>query len=144
MANRTQEERLVEVRCGICGDVYSDPVMTPCLHSFCKSCVVKQLEEKGTSSNGSFRCPTCSVVSLLPDGGIKDLPSNLWLAHRATAAVYQQKIESGVGTVSRAIVAAGPVDQLPSTAPTAVDSCALLAKMTTSGQWTPKKMNWLA
>ena len=96
MANRTHEkECLVEVRCGICGDVYSDPVMTPCLHSFCKSCIAKQLEEKGTSSNGSFRCPTCSVVSLLPDGGVKDFPSNLWLAHQATAAVYQQKIESG-------------------------------------------------
>lgn len=85
-----------ELKCSICSSVYEDPRMIPCLHTFCKTCLEKQVRTKGTTSSGSIRCPTCSAVSPLPTGGTDDLASNFWLAHQATVSSYKDKIESGI------------------------------------------------
>ena len=83
-----------DLHCGICSNVFTNPLMMPCLHSFCKKCLEQQLEEQGSSA-GSIKCPTCNTVSTLPSGGVASLPSNHWLAHRAEVSTYQQKIEDG-------------------------------------------------
>ena len=82
------------LHCGICSNVFTNPLMMPCLHSFCKKCLEQQLEEQGSSA-GSIKCPTCDTVSTLPIGGVASLPSNHWLAHQAEVSTYQQKIEDG-------------------------------------------------
>ncbi|XP_055375931.1 polycomb group RING finger protein 3-like [Condylostylus longicornis] len=44
------------ITCKICGGYFIDATtVTECLHTFCKSCLVKHLEEKKT-------CPTCENV----------------------------------------------------------------------------------
>ncbi|VEL12253.1 unnamed protein product [Protopolystoma xenopodis] len=44
------------ITCNICKGYLIDAVtITECLHSFCKSCLVKHLEEK-------FDCPVCGVL----------------------------------------------------------------------------------
>ena len=83
-----------DLLCGICSNVFTNPLMMPCLHSFCKKCLEQQLEEQGSSA-GSIKCPTCDTVSTLPTGGVASLPSNHWLAHQAEVSTYQQKIEDG-------------------------------------------------
>ena len=83
-----------DLLCGICSNVFTNPLMMPCLHSFCKKCLEQQLEEQGSSA-GSIKCPTCDTVSTLPIGGVASLPSNHWLAHQAEVSTYQQKIEDG-------------------------------------------------
>ena len=84
-----------DLHCGICSNVFTNPLMMPCLHSFCKKCLEQQLEEQGSSA-GSIKCPTCDTVSTLPSGGVASLPSNHWLAHQAeVSGTYQQKIEDG-------------------------------------------------
>ena len=83
-----------DLLCGICSNVFTNPLMMPCLHSFCKKCLEQQLEEQGSSA-GSIKCPTCDTVSTLPSGGVASLPSNHWLAHQAEVSTYQQKIEDG-------------------------------------------------
>ena len=83
-----------DLHCGICSNVFTNPLMMPCLHSFCKKCLEQQLEEQGSSA-GSIKCPTCDTVSTLPSGGVASLPSNHWLAHQAEVSTYQQKIEDG-------------------------------------------------
>ena len=83
-----------DLHCGICSNVFTNPLMMPCLHSFCKKCLEQQLEEQGSSA-GSIKCPTCDTVSTLPTGGVASLPSNHWLAHQAELSTYQQKIEDG-------------------------------------------------
>ena len=81
-------------QCGICSNVFTNPLMLPCLHSFCKKCIELQLEEQGSSA-GSIKCPTCDTVSSLPTGGVASYCSNHWLAHQADVLTYQQKIEEG-------------------------------------------------
>ena len=83
-----------DLHCGICSNVFTNPLMMPCLHSFCKKCLEQQLEEQGSSA-GSIKCPTCDTVSTLPSGGVASLPSNHRLAHQAEVSTYQQKIEDG-------------------------------------------------
>ena len=83
-----------DLHCGICSNVFTNPLMMPCLHSFCKKCLEQQLEEQGSSA-GSIKCPTCDTVSILPSGGVASLPNNHWLAHQAEVSTYQQKIKNG-------------------------------------------------
>ena len=77
-------------------NVFTNPLMMPCLHSFCKKCIELQLEEQGSSA-GSIKCPSCNTVSSLPSGGVARLSVNHWLAHQAEVLTYQQKIEDGSG-----------------------------------------------
>ncbi|XP_067307208.1 E3 ubiquitin/ISG15 ligase TRIM25-like isoform X2 [Pseudorasbora parva] len=43
-----------ELQCSICLDVFTDPVSTPCGHSFCKSCLNQSWDNSQT-----YRCPLC-------------------------------------------------------------------------------------
>jgi len=40
--------------CGICDEVFTDPVLTPCSHTFCRACVTRWVSEKPTGG-----CPKC-------------------------------------------------------------------------------------
>ena len=78
-----------EVTCQLCSKFYFEPLMLPCLHSFCKKCVKQQIEEQGSSA-GTLRCPTCHDTCSVPCNGF---PPNLWLGRQAEIAGYQEKFE---------------------------------------------------
>jgi hypothetical protein len=40
--------------CSICQEVYIDPMVTKCLHTFCKSCVIQWCDNKS-----KVDCPLC-------------------------------------------------------------------------------------
>ena len=48
------------IECPRCEDIYVDPRLLPCQHSFCYSCV-KQLKQPGRL----IECPTCGITSSL-------------------------------------------------------------------------------
>ena len=80
-----------ELACGLCSEYYTDPLMLPCLHSFCKKCLIKVKEEQGREE--SLKCPTCDDTVPLPSGKIEsDLTQNLWLAHKVMKAFVKEKI----------------------------------------------------
>lgn len=58
----TVEESL---KCPACQDIFVDPVMLPCGHNFCLTCIQTVWETDG-SSDGPFFCPECQVF-LTPD-----------------------------------------------------------------------------
>ncbi|XP_078422619.1 zinc-binding protein A33-like [Cetorhinus maximus] len=43
-----------DLSCAICHDLYKDPVLIDCDHSFCRSCITRYWEKAGTTS-----CPVC-------------------------------------------------------------------------------------
>eukprot|EP00079_Xenopus_tropicalis_P010756 XP_002935901.1 PREDICTED: E3 ubiquitin/ISG15 ligase TRIM25-like [Xenopus tropicalis] len=48
-----------ELNCSICLDIYTDPVMLPCGHNFCLSCIQSVLASQ--ANTGAYTCPECRV-----------------------------------------------------------------------------------
>jgi len=60
-----------EITCAICRDHYDHPKVLPCLHYYCKRCLLKlSLRE---ASNNSLSCPECRQVIVLPSDGVEGL-----------------------------------------------------------------------
>ena len=67
--------------------------MLNCMHSFCKECLKKSSEEKGSQT--SLNCPQCSMLTPLPAGGKIDLlPKDLRSSYEADVAKYESKVKS--------------------------------------------------
>ena len=86
------QESAIPLVCELCSEYYTDPLMLPCLHSFCMKCLVKIKEEQGREE--SLKCPTCDANVPLPSGKVKGLTQNLWLAHKVLEASVREKISS--------------------------------------------------
>ena len=55
-----------EITCLLCHDKYIQPKLLPCLHYFCKLCILKLANNNGIDK--SFSCPVCSHEATLPEG----------------------------------------------------------------------------
>lgn len=77
--------------CFICGQIYSDPKMLPCLHTFCLSCLVQnreQLQQQHIKSHPSspdnrIPCPRCQRIFVVPQEGFEALSSNFFFGRLA-------------------------------------------------------------
>jgi len=78
--------------CKLCSDLFTDPRMLPCLHSFCKKCLQKLHEERG--EDNKLRCPTCRKATCIPSVGVNGLPQDLWRAYEAEIVHYKEKMKS--------------------------------------------------
>ena len=56
--------------CPICCQLYKNPKYLPCYHSYCEGCV------EGMQEESKIKCPECRAESVVPTGGVKDLPAN--------------------------------------------------------------------
>ena len=65
--------------CKHCKNVYQDPRILSCLHSYCLQCINK-IHVQGTTS---ITCPSCNHPTPLPDGGVASLPPNIRLKEEA-------------------------------------------------------------
>ncbi|XP_077361971.1 E3 ubiquitin-protein ligase TRIM35-like [Festucalex cinctus] len=79
------------LHCPTCLEIFKDPVMLPCSHSFCRACVQEWWEEKGDKS-----CPNCRKRCR-----IMDVPSNLALRHVCEAFLQasvdpKEKLQDGL------------------------------------------------
>ena len=83
----------ITMTCEVCSEYYTDPLMLPCLHSFCKKCLIKDKEKQG-GPDTSLKCPTCDTSVNLPDGKIEGLTQNLWFEHKSKEASIKKKIIS--------------------------------------------------
>ena len=83
----------ITMTCGVCSEYYTDPLILPCLHSFCKKCLIKAKEKQG-GPDTSLKCPTCDTSVNLPDGKIEGLTQNLWFEHKSKEASIEKKILS--------------------------------------------------
>uniref|UniRef100_A0A1X7TL13 RING-type domain-containing protein n=1 Tax=Amphimedon queenslandica TaxID=400682 RepID=A0A1X7TL13_AMPQE len=92
MAEHTSPESIT-MTCEVCSEYYTDPLMLPCLHSFCKKCLIKAKEKQG-SADTSLKCLTCDTSVNLPDGKIEGLTQNLWFEHKSREASIKKKILS--------------------------------------------------
>ena len=68
---KSMKELERETTCGICQEHYTEPKVLPCLHYYCKKCVLRLALKTGTGK--PFPCPDCHVEVILPEGGVDEL-----------------------------------------------------------------------
>ncbi|XP_062621745.1 E3 ubiquitin-protein ligase TRIM56-like [Saccostrea cucullata] len=57
------------LRCSICFEIYKEPQILPCLHSFCKGCILNFTQTE--SLNRQFNCPLCREPFSTNEAGLK-------------------------------------------------------------------------
>jgi len=77
MATAKMLEDIAE--CPICTEVYTDPRVLPCVHTYCLKCI--EAWSKGKQPGDELACPLCSKQFTLPSNGISDLPKNFFVAN---------------------------------------------------------------
>ncbi|KAM8757580.1 E3 ubiquitin-protein ligase TRIM35-like [Acanthopagrus schlegelii] len=74
--------------CPICHDIFKDPVVLSCSHSFCKDCLQKWWRGKKT-----FECPCCKTRH-----SRSDAPSNLVLKNLCEAFLQEREQRTSAGS----------------------------------------------
>ena len=78
--------------CSKCLGLYQDPLLLPCLHTFCRKCI-KDLV-KTVSSNVMVYCPRCNDTTPMPPDGVDTFPPDVHLQHAATITRYTQMLKN--------------------------------------------------
>ena len=60
--------------CPICTEVYVEPKVLPCIHTFCLRCI--EAWAKSKNSGDKVTCPLCRSDFTVPGAGFADLPTN--------------------------------------------------------------------
>ena len=76
--------------CLYCSNIYQDPRILSCLHSYCVQCVTKLHVEDTTF----IICPTCNHSTTLPDGSVTSLPRNIRLNEETKQDIVLSKVTS--------------------------------------------------
>ena len=71
------------VTCQLCSNIFTDPRLLPCMHSFCFKCIKDETKF----------CPSCKKPFEIPEQGIQDLPRDLRKQYEVEVIEYAVKIE---------------------------------------------------
>ena len=87
-----------EVTCAICLELLDDPKSMPCLHTYCKKCLMEALAKRPhdpdlPQDRPAINCPLCRAEVTLPDKGIEGLPSNFSATCLVETVQLQDKLE---------------------------------------------------
>ena len=82
-----------DLSCPVCCEIFKDPVLLSCSHSFCKACVHQYWETKG-----SRECPVCrrksSKEGLPPNLALKNLCETFFQDwQHASCRLHKKKLE---------------------------------------------------
>ena len=77
VVEKSLEDLEKEVTCGICQEHFTDPKILPCLHYYCKQCILGLALK--TSKDEPFSCPECRKDITLPEGGVEELKSAFFI-----------------------------------------------------------------
>jgi len=86
--------------CLICTEVYTDPRVLPCGHTFCLKCIAAWSTDK--QPGDELSCPLCRKEFTLPSNGVEDLPKNFFAVN-----FLQMKESSNVETTTSGCEACG-------------------------------------
>lgn len=76
--------------CQKCHEIYDDPRLLSCLHSFCRHCLHDMTVTLDTSN--VISCTICEGITAVPTEGLDGIPANLYLEHEATIARFESRM----------------------------------------------------
>ena len=87
MAAEQMKKVTGHLSCAICYELYKKPKYLPCYHSYCEECLVKLVAQS------NITCPECRKTSVVPSGGVKQLPSNFFINRLLDEVALKRKVE---------------------------------------------------
>ena len=91
MAEEKSLEKLEqEITCSVCQEYYTEPKVLPCLHYYCKKCVLKLALRM--ASGESFSCPECRQETTLPEGGVDELKTAFFINRLQSEVVALKQV----------------------------------------------------
>ena len=63
--------------CSICTEMFTNPKMLPCFHTFCLKCIEEFCEKK--EEGDTLPCPVCRKEFVVPTGGLSKLSVNFFV-----------------------------------------------------------------
>ena len=94
VAGKTVEELEREITCGICQEHYTEPKVLPCLHYYCKQCILRLALRTGTGK--PFSCPECRCEATLPEGGVDELKTAFFVSRMKTTVSTMERAHGKV------------------------------------------------
>ena len=91
---KTVEELEREITCGICQEHYTEPKVLPCLHYYCKKCVLRLALRTGTGE--PFSCPECRCEATLPEGGVDEFKTAFFVNRLKTTVLTMERAHGKV------------------------------------------------
>ncbi|XP_072046893.1 E3 ubiquitin-protein ligase TRIM45-like [Amphiura filiformis] len=90
------------LHCGICSAIVDKPKVLPCLHTFCLKCLLNWSETAAEKNPDKYAqtisCPTCHEDFLLPEGGVKELTTNVPDGNLKEQDSFQKTLQENVHT----------------------------------------------
>jgi len=77
--------------CVICAEVYTDPRVLPCGHTYCLKCIDGCA--KNVKPGDKLQCPKCRKEFAIPSGGLAELPKNFFvnkLLHMSQISIVER------------------------------------------------------
>ena len=87
MATEQMKKVTGHLSCPICYELYKKPKYLPCYHSYCEECLVKLVVQS------NITCPECRKTSVVPSGGVKQLPNNFFINRLLDEVALKRKVE---------------------------------------------------
>ena len=87
MAAETIKKVTNHLTCPVCLELYKKPKYLPCYHSYCEECLVKLVAQS------NITCPECQKTSVVPSGGVKQLPNNFFINRLLDEIALKRKVE---------------------------------------------------
>ena len=63
--------------CSICTEVFTDPRVLPCIHTFCLKCLLNYGKDR--QPGDSMPCPLCRKEFTIPDDGLSGMQKNFFM-----------------------------------------------------------------
>ena len=87
MVSKQMNKVTGHLSCPICYELYKKPKYLPCYHSYCEECLVKLVVQS------NITCPECRKTSVVPSGGVKQLPNNFFINRLLDEVALKRKVE---------------------------------------------------
>ena len=97
MAEEQMKKVTNHLTCPVCYELYKVPKYLPCYHSYCEECLVKLVVQS------NITCPECRKTSVIPSGGVKQLPSNFFINRLLDDFALKHKVEGEVAKCDQCI-----------------------------------------
>ena len=79
MAAKVDRELNSIIECCICAEIFTDPRILPCIHTFCVKCLTETGLRAMKGPGDQIPCPLCRAEFTIPNDGFTRLKKNFFM-----------------------------------------------------------------